>query len=85
MFICTRQGLYYLATNKFPLLVSSNGTTALLVQDDFSAILVFSALDVENQVRVGRDVDVTFMVNQPALLLNLFIIGSGLFILDNAN
>lgn len=67
------------------MLVSSDSTTALFIQDDFSTILVFSALDVENQIRVGGDVDVTFMVNQPALLFDLFIIGGGLLILNDAN
>jgi hypothetical protein len=49
--------------NEIPLLVSRGSSVSLFVKDDFSTIFIFATTDIEDQVAVGSNVNITFMVD----------------------
>lgn len=52
-----------------PLLIGSNRTLFLFIQDDLSPIFIFTTLDVQDQVLAGKGMDKTISVNRPSLVL----------------
>lgn len=62
-----------LSRNKLPLLIGSNRTLFLFIEDNLSTVLVLGTFDVQNQVWIRMSVDVTICIKSPRLIQVAFI------------